>query len=130
VSGLNLLLENVIMFLGVFGPPVFLGTAWFRRIKEKEQPAPRLRCLFRDIALVGATLDLVAIWTVPMFASSTVKGHEWDGIVVWTKLVPAFFYFSLLFLVIASLGKGKGKVFTIISCICLVFSLVAIDAMR
>jgi hypothetical protein len=130
MSGLNGLLEGAIMLLGVFGPPVFLGTAWFRRVKEKEQPSPRLRCLFRDIALVGATLDLVAIWAVPMFASSTAKGHEWDGIVLWTKLVPTFFCFSILFLVIASLGKGKGKIFTIISCVCLVFSLVAIDAMR
>ena len=124
-------LEFAIVVSGFFGPPAVLARAWYlrTRISEKSIPGNWRRAL-RDVALIGATLLWIAFWAV-LFLAPTISHHEeWGAVKVWMRWIPISFYCSAFFAFLASLGKGKGRVLTILFCVFLVFGLIVIDAWR
>jgi hypothetical protein len=121
---------NLIGFSGLFGPPIFLGLEWFKRSTVGEKSSPRWRRILHDVALVGASLEFVAFWMVFLFSSSFSRGDEWGWVRIWEKWMLISSYSCVSFVAIALLGKGKGKLFTILCCVCIICGLMAVDATR
>jgi hypothetical protein len=130
MNRLNLLLMNLIGFLGFFGPPLFLVLAWYKRSTDERQPGSRDRRILGDVALAGATLEFCGFWIVFLITSMISTRNEWGGVKFWLRCAPFFSYSCILFVLIAILGKGKGRIFTILCCASVFCGLIMVDAMR
>jgi hypothetical protein len=130
MSRLDLFLWGAVGVLGIFGPPVFLTIAWFRRFAIEAKKAPRWRRILRDAALVGATLELSAFWMIYFFGPLSHRDDEWAFYRLWDKWTPISFYSCIALVTIACAGKGKGRILTVLSCACMVLGLLGISATR
>jgi hypothetical protein len=130
MNKLDLFFFDVIAILGLLGPPVFLSAGWFRFLKERIQPVPRWRRILRNSALVGATAELVGFWVVLLLAPHFHPKDVWASYAIWENWMRISFFSCVLIVLISLVGKGKGRVFAILGCLCVVFGLMGVEATR
>jgi hypothetical protein len=130
MSKLDRFFFDVLAILGLLGPPAFLSAGWFRVIKERVNPVPRWRRIFRNLALVGATAEFVGFWVVlflaPHFRPTDVRASY----AIWENWMRISFFSCALIVLISLIGKGKGRVFAILCCVCVVLGLMEVEATR
>ncbi len=130
MSKLDQLFIDVLAILGLFGPPVFLAAGWFRFLKERSEPVPRWRRMLRNSALIGATAELVGFWAVYLLTPRFHPKDVWVEYAIWENWMRISFFSIVLIVLIALIGKGNGRVFAILCCLCVVLGLMGIDATR
>jgi hypothetical protein len=128
------LLNNVGITLfgivGLLGPPAFLGLAWRRRFQDAQNLQPRWRRVLRDAAVAGTTVEFAAFWIV-VFVVASISNHDFGRAVdFWFASMRVLGRLLVAFVAIALIGKGKGRLLTILGCVSLFLGIVVFDAMR
>src|SRR5579863_4102236 len=120
MSKFDRLFFDAIAIVVLFGPPACLSAGWFRFAKEGIQPCPKWRRMLRNSALVGATAEFVGFWVVFFLAPHLHLNDVWTGYAIWDNWTRISFFSCVLIALISLIAKGKGKVFAILCCLCVV----------
>jgi hypothetical protein len=124
----NELLAAAFILFGIFGPPAFLLWAWlsWRKAYLKDS-APHWRTILRDVALCGATLEWITYWVIFFWIARYQGAEVGRAFELWGSWARIEIICSMSFIVLAVLAKGKGRILTILSCVGLVFALLAVN---
>jgi hypothetical protein len=124
----NEILATAFVIFGMFGPPAFLLWAWIVWWRAyPENSLIKWRSVLRDVALCGATLQWIAYWMIIFWVQRYQGAEEWKMYQVWAGWARIEIVSSICIITLAALGKGKGRVLTMLSCAGLVFGLLAVN---
>ena len=131
MSRADLFFGNIVMVLGIFGPPVLIFTGWMRWVNRGPESsiAPWQKAV-RNIALFGVTAELICFWIIWFFPWSRMLHDEWAFYKFWDRWMLFSTYSLILLVLLGFVGKGNGRIPSILSCAGLFLGLIGVDMMR
>lgn len=116
---------NAVIFVG---PPALLLWAMLARWKgAPTRFAPRWRVVLRDVSLAGVTLEWICNWAVFYWFQRYEGPDLWKLYEAWGHWAVVVIVSSAVFASMALLGKGRGRVPTILCAGVLVFGLLWVN---